>query len=75
MDKRHLADFHTIASRIVLLNQAGSLQGAWKQATQYFLFLHLLRRNPPEWTGFQWNLQEWTGIPVDSAGMDRNPQE
>jgi len=29
-----LADFRTIASRIVLLNQAGSLQGAWKQATR-----------------------------------------
>jgi hypothetical protein len=32
---------------------------------QYFLFLHLFRRNP----------LEWTGIPVESAGMDRNPQE
>ena len=30
----HLADFRAIASRIVLLNQAGSLQGAWKQATR-----------------------------------------
>jgi len=29
-----LADFRAIASRIVLLNQAGSLQGAWKQATR-----------------------------------------
>jgi len=29
-----LADFRAIASRIVLLNQAGSLRGAWKQATR-----------------------------------------
>ena len=29
-----LADFRAIANRIVLLNQAGSLQGAWKQATR-----------------------------------------
>jgi len=29
-----LVDFRTIASRIVLLNRAGSLRGAWKQATR-----------------------------------------
>ena len=29
-----LVDFHAIASRIVLLNQAVSLWGAWKQATR-----------------------------------------
>jgi len=32
--KLDLADFRAIASRIVLLNQAGSLRGAWKQATR-----------------------------------------
>jgi len=33
-ENNDLADFRAIASRIVLLNQAGSLQGAWKQATR-----------------------------------------
>jgi hypothetical protein len=37
VSKRDLADFHAIVNRIVLFNQAGSLWGAWKQATRHQL--------------------------------------
>ena len=77
-----LADFRAIASRIVLLNQAGSLRGAWKQVTRRRL-LHGAKAdgeadeppstNPPL-PGWVWVHIKGGGVGVGGWGKEK-PQD